>query len=104
MTIQDVLELALGRPPSMPVTHPVYAPQMEMLAAEHDRYQLWRGGRFGPPEVTHFSGWFADKPEAAASYQAWKDAGQPTGKWTLNDHMSAIMDNTRAAMGLTSGR
>lgn len=104
MNIADVLELALGRPPSMPVGNAVYAQQMEMLEREHKRFRMWKEGAFGPPASVAFVGWFADKPEAAKTYKAWEDAGKPDAvPWTLQNHLDAIGDHYRAASGILRG-
>jgi hypothetical protein len=100
MNIADVLELALGHPPSMPAHY--YREQMDMLAREWMRFDLVRSKQLSGGYV----GWFKDHPEAIAPYEAWLkgDAMLPARTWTLREHMLAIGDHWRAAMGLTSGR
>lgn len=97
MNIADVLELAIGRPPSVPVNNPIYHEWMQMLEREWYRWE-----RFGS---THpdLACWFKTHPECIAPYGAWVTAGKPAREWTLQQHLDAISDHTRAAMGVLRG-
>ena len=94
MTIQSVLQIAIGRPISLPVSSEIYAGWMEMLSREFAKWQI------AQERGIKYAGWFADYPEALEPYQAWLKNKPVEPTWTLQNHLDAIGDHYRAARAM----